>query len=279
MMNIEIEQLLQKASREHLLALVQELAVQHPGLQAEISDYLKNLDNEGIAIAMDAPEESDEEVTEDWDFNGDEPIAFHSYMPPTRFPQDAQAHRQRIEEYAAQIDLETSPQGLMDILSHLIDEAIPSAGQSDANSALELFALMVDARLREESPALVAVYDEMIDAAMYTLETLLSEASSNALFDAERVTLAPLLNPVERHRWLERLFALWLKRLDIHRLEEDLPEIILDVAWSEDILLLRSLAQSTLQRQPQSEQGNIVDFTRQYRTKALEKFLKELPRT
>lgn len=276
-MNTEIEQLLQKASREHLLALVQELVVQHPGLREEISDYLKNLDNEGTTV--DGTEEPDEEVTEDWDFNGDEPIAFHSYMPPTRFPQDALVHHQRLEEYVAQLDLETSPQGLMDILSRLIDEAIPSAGQSDANRALELFALMVDARLHEERPALVAVYDEMIDASMYTLETLLSEASSNALFDTERVTLAPLLNPIERHRWLERLFALWLKRLDVHRLEEDLPEIILDMAWSEDILLLRSLAQSTLQRQPQSEQGNIVDFTRQYRTKALEKFLKELPRT
>ncbi len=277
MMNKEIEQLLQKASRDHLLTLVQELMVQHPGLQEEVRDYLKNLDDEGAV--MDGAEESDEEVTEDWDFNGDEPIAFHSYLPPARFPLDALASRQRLEEYAAQLDRETSPQGLMDILSRLIDEAIPSAGQNDANSSLELFALMVDARLHEERPALVAVYDEMIDAAMYTLETLLSEASSNALFDVERVTLAPLLNPVERHRWLERLFALWLKRLDVHRLEENLPEIILDVAWSEDMLLLRSLAQSTLQRQPQSEQGNIVDFTRQYRTKALEKFLKELPRT
>lgn len=276
-MNTKIEQLLQKASRGHLLALVQELLVLHPELQGEIGDYLQKLADEGGN--MDGAEETDEEVTEDWDFNGDEPIAFHSYIPPTRFPLDALAHRQQLEEYAAQLDLETSPPGLMDILSRLIDEAIAVAGHGDANSALELFALLVDSRLQEERSDLVTVYDEMIDAAMYTLETLLSEASSNALFDTEHVTLAPLMNPAERHRWLERFFALWLKRLNVHRLEEDLPEIILDVAWSEDILLLRSLAQSELQRQPQSEQGNIVDFTRQYRTKALEKFLKELPRT
>ena len=167
----------------------------------------------------------------------------------------------------------------METLSRLIDEAISYVGQGDSNGALGLFALMFEQRLREARSDLVSVYDEMIDAAMYTLETLLSEASSNALLDAEHETLAPLLNPTARHRWLERLFALWLKRLDVHRMEEDLPEIILDVAWSEDILLLRSLVQNELQKQPHSEHSNIVDFTRQYRTKALEKFLKELPRT
>ena len=58
-----------------------------------------------------------------------------------------------------------------------------------------------------------------------------------------------------------------------------MPGIMLDVAWSEDMPLLRNLAQNELQKQPRSEHSNIVDFTSQYRTKALEKFLKELPRT
>jgi len=41
---------------------------------------------------------------------------------------------------------------------------------------------------------------------------------------------------------------------------------------------LRSLAQNELNnKEPRGEHSNIVDFTRQYRTKALEKFLKELP--
>ena len=89
----------------------------------------------------------------------------------------------------------------------------------------------------------------------------------------------PLLLPQVRQHWLERLFALWLRRLDARKIEEDLPEIILDVAWSEDIQLLRGLAQNELQPLPRGPHSNIVDFARQYRTKALEKFLKELPRT
>ena len=275
-MKPEIAQLLQKAHREHLLSLVQELIEQHPALEAEVASYLEQHGDSG----NDAEDsiDSDEEVSEDWDFSGDEQIVFHPYPQPTQFPLDALAHRQHIEEFTQQLDLETVPQVVMETLSHLIDEAISYIGQGDSNGALELFALMFDQRLREVKPDLVPVYDEMIDAAMYTLETLLSEASSNALLDAEHETLAPLLNPTERHRWLERLFTLWLKRLDVHRTEEDIPEIILDVAWNEDMLLLRSLVQNELQKQPHSEHSNIVDFTRQYRTKALEKFLKELPR-
>jgi len=276
-MKPEIAQLLQQADKEHLLSLVQELIEQHPALEAEVASYLTQRADGG----NDAEDtiNTDEEVSEDWDFSGDEQIVFHPYPQPTQFPLDALAHRQQLEEFTQQLDFETVPQGVMETLSRLIDEAIAYVGQGDSNGALELFALMFEQRLRETRPDLVPVYDEMIDAAMYTLETLLSEASSNALLDADHETLTPLLNPSERHRWLERLFALWLKRLDIHRMEEDLPEIILDVAWSEDILLLRSLVQNELQKQPHSEHSNIVDFTRQYRTKALEKFLKELPRT
>ncbi len=277
-MKSEIEQLLQKASREDLLSLVQELLEQHPMLQTEIASYFVSL--EGSEVVMDeGEEESEEEIEEDWDFSGDEQIVLHPNTQPVQFPLDALAYRQRLEEYTAQLGQEESAQGLMGVLSRLIDEAISYVGHGDATGALELFALMIDERLRDEKAALTATYDEMIDAAMYTVEALLSEASSNALFDAEHVTLAPSLNPAERHRWLERLFALWLKRLDLHRMEEDLPEILLDVAWSEDMLLLRSLTQHELQKQPHSEHSNIVDFTRQYRTRALEKFLKELPRT
>ncbi len=275
-MKPEIAQLLQKADREHLFSLVQELIAQHPALEAEVALYLEQ--HEGGGNDAEDTIDSAEEVSEDWDFSGDEQIIFHPYPQPTQFPLDALAHRQRLEEFTQQLDLETVPQEAMETLSRLIDEAISSIGQGDSNGALELFALMFDQRLRAVKPDLVPIYDEMIDAAMYTLETLLSEASSNALLDTEHETLAPLLNPTDRHRWLERLFTLWLKRLDVHRTEEDIPEIILDVAWSEDLLLLRSLVQNELQKLPHSEHSNIVDFTRQYRTKALEKFLRELPR-
>ena len=278
-MKPEIEQLLQKASREDLLSLVQELIAQHPNLLAEIASYLEPLKKSEAFIDEGDEVETEEEIEEDWDFSGDEQIVLHPHTQPVPFPLDAVTYRQRLEEFTAQLEHETSAPELMEILSRLIDEAISYVGHGDASSALELFALLIDKRLRDEKAALTTTYDEMIDAAMYTVEALLSEASSNALFDAERATLAPSLNAAERHRWLERLFALWLKRLELHRMEEDLPEILLDVAWSEDMLLLRSLAQHELQKQPHSEHSNIVDFTRQSRTRALEKFLKELPRT
>jgi hypothetical protein len=137
---------------------------------------------------------------------------------------------------------------------------------------------LFDERLLERAPEVVSIFDEYIDAAIYSLEELLSEASSNATFDAATVTLSPLLTTAVRHRWLERLFALWLKRLDAHKVEEDLPDIILDVAWSEDIPLLRNLVQLEFQKQARNEHSNIVEIARQYRTRSLEKFLKELPR-
>src|SRR5207249_8030704 len=124
--------------------------------------------------------------------------------------------------------------------------------QNDYFAALDLFALLFDERLLERNPALTPTFDDMIDAAMYSLEALLSEASSHTLFDANAVTLSALLAPHVRHRWLERLFALWLKRVDAHRVEEDLPEIMLDVAWNGDMLLFHSLAQNELQKQPGS---------------------------
>ena len=172
--------------------------------------------------------------------------------------------------------------GIYEVLRELVEEAVSTTGLKEEYAALDLFAILIDERLMELNPITIPLFDEMIDAGMYSLEALLTEASSNTLFDKDTAALSPLLNTQIRHRWLERLFALWLKRLDAHRVEEDLPELLLDVAWSEDILLLRSLVQSELQKQPQTAQTthtNIVDFSYQYRTKALEKFLKELPRT
>ena len=78
-----------------------------------------------------------------------------------------------------------------------------------------------------------------------------------------------------RQQWLEQLFALWLKRLDTYHEEEEIPEIILDIAWSDDVPQLRGLVMKELHYS--EEHSNIVDLTRQYRARALDKFLKELP--
>ena len=273
-MNPEFEQRLQSARREDLILLLQELSVRHPVLLTEIMNMLERLSNEMPAVE----EEGEEEVTEEWDFNRDEHAAPYTFpIQSPLFPLDSEAHQQRVEEFARRLRQEESPEALFDVLRDLVEGAVSYSGQKDEYAGLDLFAMLIDERLLERSAATTPLFDEMIDAGMYSLEALLTEASSNTLFDVDTAALSPLLIPQVRHRWLERLFALWLKRIDAHKVEENLPELLLDVAWSEDILVLRSLVQSELQKQPPIVHENIVDFGRQYRTRALEKFLKELP--
>ena len=276
-MDPELEERLRNASREDLVQLLEELSVRHPVLLTEMMSILESLPGGSTST-----EDNDEEATEDWDFNGDEQalttFPTHSTLPP----RDSASQQERVEEFAWRLRQEESPQVLYEVLRELVEEAVSTTGLKEEYAALDLFAILIDERLMELNPITIPLFDEMIDAGMYSLEALLTEASSNTLFDKDMAALSPLLNTQIRHRWLERLFALWLKRLDAHRVEEDLPELLLNVAWSEDILLLRSLVQSELQKQPQTAQTthtNIVDFSYQYRTKALEKFLKELPRT
>ena len=275
-MQLELEQRLHNSSKEQLIQLLHELAIRHPVLYTEMESILANLTG-NVSLPEDLSEDISEEATEDWDFSGDEPASLPSLPQPVPLSIDSEPRRQRVERYATRLGQEESPQALAIILTELIEETIAHIGHSDYDGALDLFALLFEERLHEHSPEFTAIFDEMIDAATPSLEALLSEVSSSTLFDANTVTLSPLLTSDVRRGWLERLFALWLKRLDTHRLEEDLPEIMLDVAWNEDMLLLRKLAQNELQKQPPGEYSNIVDFTSQYRTKALEKFLKELP--
>lgn len=271
-MKPELEQHLHAISKEQLIQLLQQLTVRHPILLTEMVSILETL-------SADSDRNLSVDAEEDWNFSGNEHIVLHSFPQSAHLPPDSEASRQRVEAFATRLSQENSAATLLQTLSELIDEAITSMAHSDSYEALDLFALLFDERLLERNPAVTSLFDDMVDAAMYSLEPLLSEASSNTLFDADNSALSPLLAPAVRHRWLERLFALWLKRLDAHRFEEDLPEIILDVAWSEDMLLLRSLVQNELQKQPRNQHTNIVDFNHQYRTRAVEKFLKELTST
>ena len=272
MMEAELEQRLQASSKEQLVQLLRELIDRHPTLSVEMGGIL-----ESFTEKSEVSEESDEEITEDWDFSGEELTPVHA-LPQTL--EDDQSHHQRLEEYAAHLRQQESAQGLAHNLSELIAEACACMQQNDIETGLDLYALMFDERLQERNSILTPVFDDMIDAAIPSLEeALISEFSGSAMFDMGTAVSTQVVASEARQRWLERLFALWLKRLDAHRVEEDLPEIMLDVAWNEDSLLLRSLAQNELQRQPHNEYANIVDFSRQYRTRALEKFLKILPRT
>jgi len=280
-MQAELEQQLHVASKEQLIRFVQQLAMRHPALQTEMLTLLqsvasdKNLSTDDEETADITEETAD--VEEDWDFSGNERVVLHRLPQTIHATADSENVQQLRAAYATRLSQETAPDTLMATLSELLDEAINYIASGDAYAALELFALLFDERLFERHSETISIYDDMLDAAMYSLDALLSEASSDTSFTIDSATLSPMLTPDTRRRWLERLFALWLKHLDARRFEENLPEIILDVAWHEDMLLLRRLAQNELQKQPHSEHGNILDFNRQYRTRALEKFLKELP--
>ncbi|SRR6266568_3028595 len=273
-MEPELERRLQNTSKKHLIQLLQELATRHPLLLAEMASILE------ISLgASDAQDAIDEEITEDWDFGGDEPTMLHPMPRTTLPPLDIATYRQRFEAYATRLSQGEPAQSIAEELAELLEEAELRAEHQDYYDALELYALIFDERLLERVPALTPILDEALDVVTPALETLLSEASGNALFDTTAATPAPLLTADVRHRWLEYLFALWLKRLDTSSVEEYLPDLMLNVAWSEDIPLLRSLVQNELSQHPRNEHSNIVDFKRQYRTRTLEKFLRELPHT
>jgi hypothetical protein len=276
-MEPELERHLHNASHEQLLLVLLELAARHPALQTEMIDILEN---EAGALQSAADEGEDVELngdSEDWDFSGDELEPMRPVPLPVLLPLDREAYQQRIQGYAVRLTQGESLQGIKDDLTELLEEAETRAEHHDYQAALDLYGLVLDERLANHNNALSQLFDSAIDEAMPVLETLLSETSNNILLDPSEA-FSPLLPSVMRQRWLERLFALWLKRLDVRRVEENIPELLLNIAWSEDIPLLRTLVQNELSRHPKSVHTNIVDFTLSHRIRTLEKFLKELPR-
>jgi hypothetical protein len=286
LMEAEFEQHLRESRKEDLIELVKALALRHPALLTEISTLLDNLaDSKSVQDDVYAEDEyvevdEDEEETDEWDFGGDENVQLVP-PPPGQLvlsPLESEAYRKRIESYSARLEQKEPVSTITSDLMNVLREAELRALQQDYYAALELYALVLDERLKERSAPLTAIFDEAIDAATPALETLLSEAGSNTMFDEQTITLSPLLTASARQSWLERLFLLWLKRVDAHNIDDELPEIMLNVAWDEDMPLLRALTQNELQKIPRSPHSNIVDFTRQFRYRALEKFLREISR-
>ncbi len=276
-MEQELEDRLRHTTKEHLLQLIQELMLRYPLLQPEIATLL-DVDVQLAALNVEkiVAEDLDEDNSEeDWDFGGDVLATLHPVAPSVLLPLDNEACRQRIEDYDVRLQQGESVQTLAEDLNALLDEAETRAEHHDFRGAMDVYALVLDERLADRNEQLISLLDKAIDDIMPILETLLSEASSNILFETS--TLTPLLTPEMRQEWLARLFSLWLRRLDAHHVEENVPEIMLNVAWREDVALLRHLIQDELQKQPVSERSNIVDFTQQYRARTLDKFLKELP--
>jgi len=179
-MDPELEKRLHNASREDLIQLLEELSVRHPVLLTEIMSILERLPDESVSA-----EESDEEVTEDWDFNGDEQALPAFPTHPILPPRNNETHQQRVEEFARRLRQEESPQVLFEMLRDLVEDAVSFSGQKEGYATLDLFAVLIDERLLELNPVTTPLFDEMIDAGMYSLEAVLTEASSNTLFDKD----------------------------------------------------------------------------------------------
>jgi hypothetical protein len=283
-MDVEFEQRLRESEKEDLVELVRALALRHPALLAEINMLLETRADSayGWGNAEDEYEglDEDEEETDEWDFGGEESTLLIPSPPDQSAlaPLDGEAYRRRIGSYQARLEQGEAMQAITADLMDVLREAELRALRQDYHAALDLYALVLDERLKERSAALTTVFDEAIDAAMPVLETLLIEAGSNTMFDEQTIALSPLLTAPVRQSWLQRLFLLWLKRVNAHNIDDELPDLMLNLAWNEDMPLLRTLTQNELQKIPHSPHSNIVDFTLQFRYRVLEKFLRHITR-
>ncbi len=276
-METEIERRLQCSNKKQLLLLIQELTAHHPELSTEIDTLLDQHAN--IADEDDNKHSNDTGKQDEDNWDTSEELATMDFVRTPEFPPlDLAPYRERLEGYLLRIKQKKSLQPICDDLYAILKEAQQRADREDYYNALDLYALVLDERLAERSATLTSILDKALNEIMPMLQAVLMNACSCIIVTSSSF-LTPVLTPEMRKGWLERLFAFWLKRLDRYHVEEDVPEILLEMAWENDLDLLRTIVQEELQRLRQNGTSNIVDFTRQYRTRALEKFLKELPLT
>ncbi|MDQ2904036.1 MAG: hypothetical protein ABI456_14185 [Ktedonobacteraceae bacterium] len=264
-MEQELHSWLHFEDKEQLIYFLEELVRRHPFLRTEIADMLAGIPGGA---------EPGEELTEDWDFSGE-----NSYMPPRSapLPLESEIYRQRIEQYAARLQQGELLQTIIDDVADLFSEAEARAEYQDDAGALGIYALALDERLRERDAAFTSILDKALVSALPTMKSVLPRAARTSGPGGMLPAQPPLLTTNARWNWLERLFAFWLKHLDVRDVEEQVLGSILSVAWPEDMAPLWNLVQSELQKQPYAQHINIVDFTHLYRVRALEKFLQTLP--
>jgi hypothetical protein len=276
----ELERHLQYSSRLHLVLLLQELVTRHPELLTEVEAILEQITQPVSELEPVDEGTIDSQITDDWDFSGEDMTPLRTLEPALSPPSlDLEAYRQRLDDYVVHLKQKKSRQArnmVRDGLSEIWREAEQRDEQDDYQNALDLYGILLDERIAERDATFSMMLDSAIDEHISQLSRLLSDASCNMTFDTS-ATLSPLLTPEKRRHWLERLFKLWLKRLERHRAEEDVSEIIFDISWADDGAFLRQMVESELQRLGQTIASTIVDLTRQYRARALEKFLRELP--
>jgi hypothetical protein len=241
----EMEHLLHCCNKKQLVLLVQTLALHHPDLQREMTMILKQL-----------AESTDKTLTP---------------LPPI----DLETYKQRIAGYRTRSKQKKSLQWINNDLVNMLKEAQKRADYEDYRNALAIYALVIDERLAEYTSTLTPIFDKALEEIIPDLQSVLTEASSNIILHPSAI-FTPLLMPELRHRWLERLFALWLKRLPVSYEGEDIPEIMLELAWANDIPSLQNYIQKELQRLQQEKETNSVDFTQQSRIHAIERFLRKI---
>lgn len=270
-MEHEFELQLRSSNQEQLLQLMLSLVERYPLLRAEIINLLHNATN------AESADES-EETSEDWDFSGEEADLPQPLVQQSRpLPFDEDVYRKRLANYDQRLNNGESPQSITADLAEILEEAARRTGNRDYNVALTLYALIIDERLKDHVSSLAIILDEAIYIVTPVLATLLSESNNND--DVIEITTqkpSPLFSTSVRQAWIERLFTLWIRRLDARTVEDELQDILLNMTWSEDIHFLRQLIQNELQKQPAGQRSNIVDFTLQFKTRALEHFFKDL---
>jgi hypothetical protein len=191
-----------------------------------------------------------------------------------------------------------TPEAIFNDLINLLQTAETYSDQSNYQQALDIYAQVIDTRLATNEVLLTSLFDRAITQFLPQLDMLLIAASSLIILESSEVsnipkvpdpstpiaspspipmTISPLLNLEARRHWLERLFALWLKRIDIPPIGEQLQEIIFEVVWIEDIPYLRNLIESELQATSSDTHMYIGSFANQPYTRSLEQFLKQLP--
>jgi hypothetical protein len=270
----ELARLLQEADQKQLVQLVLRLATRYPALLNDIIHELTRLREPEQVVEEEGAEIIDEEVTENWDFSGDEldsyPLA-RLILPPLSL----QTYQERLVGYAARLEQGEATASVQRDLLEVLWEVELHAEQHDYHGALNLYALLLDTYLSSQRADLDRIFEYALNETFSTLEILLAEASSTLQIDASK-QLSPFMQQSERQRWLERLFQLWLKYLQARHPVERITELLHTVAWHEDQPLLQTMITGKLEQYDVEPADTIVDFTRLYQIRMLERLLHNL---
>lgn len=190
------------------------------------------------------------------------------------------------------------PETIFDNLINLLQSAEAYANRNSYQQALDIYAQVIDTHLAAHETVLISFFERTINEFLPQLDILLVEASCLIISEPSQPTdlsgkpdksdfnaspppipviLSPLLTPEIRRSWLKRLFALCLKCRDMYQIREQLQQMMVEVAWSEDVVFLHNLVESELHHASLDAHMHVSGIASQSHAHMLEKFLKELP--